>query len=59
MVCPFCSSSEITTLKQCTTLGYEKFRCRCCGQSYNEHTGTPFNHLEYTGMLKYYHREAA
>ena len=48
MVCPHCSSSETTTLKQRTALGYERFRCRCCGRCFNERTGTPFIHFEYT-----------
>ena len=48
MVCPHCSSSKTTPLKQRTTLGYERFRCRCCERHFNERTGTPFNYLEYT-----------
>jgi transposase-like protein len=29
-----------------TTLGYRMFRCRACGRTSNERTGTPFNHLQ-------------
>ncbi len=46
MVCPHCSYSEIITLKQRTTLGYERFRCRCCGRRFNERTGTPSDRVQ-------------
>jgi transposase-like protein len=28
-------------------LGYRIFRCRGCKRTYNERTGTPYNHLAY------------
>ena len=46
MDCPHCHSSETTSLKRKTDLGYDMFRCRGCGCTFNERTGTPFNYIE-------------
>jgi len=46
MPCPYCATSVRTELRRRTTLGYRMFRCRACRRTYNERTGTPFNHLQ-------------
>jgi len=61
MNCPHCKSSNIYTCKNKTNLGYQQYRCRCCGKQYNERTGTPFNFIEYPNevvmmALTYYYR---
>ena len=33
-------------MERATTLGYRLFRCRPCRRTFNERTGTPFNHLQ-------------
>jgi putative transposase len=47
MPCPHCAS--ITTREQParTHLGYRTFTCLNCWRSFNERTGTPFNHLTF------------
>ena len=47
MDCPHCSSAATTGRSDRTTLDYRKFRCRRCGRSFNERTGTPYNWLQY------------
>ena len=47
MDCPHCAAPEPYELGRRTALGYRAFRCRACTRTYNERTGTPFNHLEY------------
>jgi putative transposase len=43
MDCPHCGSAATTERSDRTALGYRKFRCRHCGQGFNERTGTPYN----------------
>jgi len=45
--CPKCKSTEVSLLKQRTTLGYQRFRCKICRGTFNERSGTVFNFLEY------------
>ncbi len=45
MSCPHCAATVTTALSRRTTLGYRMVRCRACRRTYNERTGTPFNHL--------------
>lgn len=47
MNCPHCESAHTQQLRAATDLGYSRFRCRGCGCSFNERTGTPFNYLEF------------
>ena len=47
MDCPRCAAPDPYELGRRTALGYHTFRCRACTRSFNERTGTPFNHLEY------------
>ena len=46
-VCPKCKSIQVSLLKQRTTLGYQRFRCKVCLSTFNERSGTVFNFLEY------------
>ena len=43
-VCPKCQSTEVSLLKQRTTLGY--FRRKVCRGTFNERSDTVFNFLE-------------
>jgi putative transposase len=47
MPCPHCASIATTARPDSTVLGYHRFRCRDCKRTFNERTGTPFNHLQY------------
>ncbi len=47
MTCPHCSSPTTPELTRKTQLAYRMFRCRDCGRTFNERTGTPFNYLEF------------
>ncbi len=47
MPCPHCAASATTEQPRRTALGYRTFRCRACRRTFNERTGTPFNHLQY------------
>ena len=47
MSCPHCAATATTERPQRTSLGYRTFRCSACRRTYNERTGTPFNHLQY------------
>ncbi len=46
MSCPCCAAPVTTALSRRTTLGYWMFRYRACRRTYNERTGTRFNHLQ-------------
>jgi putative transposase len=45
MACPYCQETMTQELQRWTTLGYRQFWCRRCRRTFNERTGTPFNHL--------------
>jgi putative transposase len=45
MTCPYCQGDATPELERKTRLGYRLFRCRPCRRTFNERTGTPFNHL--------------
>jgi transposase-like protein len=47
MPCPHCAGPAARDLARQTTLGYRMFRCSACGRTFNERTGTPFNHLQF------------
>ena len=47
MNCPHCHCTDTRKLEGSTDLGYSRFRCRRCKRSFNQRTGTPFNHLEF------------
>jgi transposase-like protein len=47
MPCPHCSSEETRELDRPTKLGYKRYQCASCDRTFNERTGTPFNHLEF------------
>ena len=46
MGCPYCQGDATQELARRTALGYRLFRCRLCRRTFNERTGTPFNHLQ-------------
>ncbi len=46
MGCPYCQGDATWELDRVTALGYRLFRCRPCRRTFNERTGTPFNHLQ-------------
>ena len=46
MACPYCQGDATQGLDRVTALGYRLFRCRPCRRTFNERTGTPFNHLQ-------------
>ncbi len=46
MTCPYCQGDVTQELERATALGYRLFRCRPCRRTFNERTGTPFNHLQ-------------
>ena len=47
MTCPRCGSSQTTSHRRRTALGYRTFACRACRRVFNERTGTPFDDLQY------------
>ena len=58
MDCPHCLSKNTRQLEKKTSLGYQKYFCRCCCKQYNERTGTKLNFIEYMTevvMLVVYH----
>src|SRR5262245_51323651 len=46
MLCPHRAEPATAELSRRTVLGYRTFRCPCCRRSFNERTGTPFNHMQ-------------
>jgi transposase-like protein len=46
MNCPHCGSSNTVPRQRTTNQGYSVHRCRDCGKTFNERTGTPFNFIE-------------
>jgi putative transposase len=47
MLCPYCSSTTTRERTARTQLGYRTFACLTCRRTFNERTGTPFNHLTF------------
>src|SRR5687768_13617098 len=47
MPCPHCHSQTTHERPQTTSLGYRTFHCPRCRRTFNERTGSPFNHLQY------------
>ncbi len=46
MACPYCQGDATQELDRTAALGYRLFRCRPCRRTFNERSGTPFNHLQ-------------
>ncbi len=46
MKCPYCAAHTIRKRARKTELGYLTFFCSPCRRTFNERTGTLFNHLE-------------
>ncbi len=46
MPCPYCTVTATSEQPKRTALGYRTFRCLPCRRTFNERTGTPFNHLQ-------------
>jgi len=46
MACPYCQGDAAQVTGRTTSLGYQAFRCRPCRRTFNERTGTAFNHLQ-------------
>ena len=47
MNCPHCDATSTKKRAKKTKLGYMTFFCPNCRRTFNERTGTPFNHLEF------------
>ena len=47
MSCPHCTSTATTLQSKQTSLGYQIFHCKNCRRTFNERTGTPYNHLQF------------
>lgn len=47
MPCPFCRLAASKDQAKKTSLGYRTFWCGSCRRTFNERTGTPYNHLAY------------
>ena len=47
MNCPKCATAETKERSKKTKCGYATFFCPHCQGTFNERTGTPFNHLEF------------
>jgi putative transposase len=45
--CPNCAARATAEQPRRTTLGYRTYRCRLCRRTFNERTGTPYNHLQH------------
>ena len=48
---PPCDSSTVTERPDVTLRGYRRLRCRTCGRSFNEQTGSLFNRLQYPPVV--------
>jgi len=46
MACPYGQGDATQEMDRTTALGYRVFRCRPCRRTFNERSGTPFNHLQ-------------
>ena len=47
MPCPHCAATATAEQPRRTALGYRAFRCGRCRRTFNERTGTPYNHVQY------------
>src|SRR5947209_3505005 len=47
MRCIGCSSAAVTERPERTSQGYRRFRCRQCGEQFNERSGTVLNRAQY------------
>jgi hypothetical protein len=47
MDCVACGSAAVTERPERTARGYRRFRCRACGNQYNERSGGLLNHTHY------------
>ena len=47
MKCPHWQSTQTHPSTNTTKLGYHVFKCHGCGRTFNERTGTVFNHLQF------------
>ncbi len=47
MPCPHCAATAAIEQPRRTALGYRSFRCPTCRRTFNERTGTPYNHIQY------------
>ena len=47
MNCPHCQSENTRQYTKTTSLGYRVFKCHRCERTFNERTGTAFNHLQF------------
>src|SRR5215210_6291667 len=47
MRCLECGSEAVTERPERTAQGYRRFRCRACGQQFNERSGTVLNRTQY------------
>jgi transposase-like protein len=45
--CPHCATTPATEQPRRSACGYRTFRCCRCRRTFNERTGTVFNHLQY------------
>jgi len=45
--CPHCAATAAIEQPRRTALGYRSFRCPTCRRTFNERTGTPYNHIQY------------
>ncbi len=45
--CPHCAVTTTVEQHRRTALGYRTFHCYACRRTFNERTGTSFNHLQY------------
>ncbi len=46
MACPYCQGDATQALERMTALGYRLYRCRPCRRTFDERSGTLFNHLQ-------------
>src|SRR3954447_8840842 len=47
MDCVACGSTAVTERPERTAQGYCRFRCRTCGRTFNERSGSVLNHAQY------------
>src|SRR3712207_1853982 len=47
MACVAGGSAAVTERPERTAQGYRRFRCRDCGEQFNERSGTLLNHAQY------------